>query len=43
MLGENSTGSYLHTILSLPILSAMRMQASLMSALNGTPGSIAFP
>ena len=37
------TGSYLQTILSLPILPAISSQASLMSALNGTPGSMSFP
>lgn len=40
---EKRTGSYLHTILSLPILSEISLQASLTSALNGTIGSIALP
>lgn len=38
-----STGSYLQTILSRPILSDILAQASLMSALNGTPGSMDLP
>ncbi len=38
-----STGSYLQAILSLPILSDMETQASLMSALKATPGSSDFP
>lgn len=43
ILPENSTGSYLHAILSLPMMSDISAQASLTSAFGGTPGSRSLP